>query len=93
MAIFFASLLPLSFAAQYQLKFQPFAPHFELTDMIAEFSLLLLFFNLLCVILSGSSSSTNLYAGSTIHAAVLGNRIESTISTRHFCFSALVISG
>ena len=92
-AIFFASLLPLSFAAQCQLKFQPFAPHFELTDMIAEFSLLLLFFNLLCVILSGSSSSTNLYAGSTIHAAVLGNRIESTISTRHFCFSALVISG
>ena len=37
MAIFFASLLPLSFAAQCQLKFQPFAPHFELTDMIAEF--------------------------------------------------------
>ena len=93
MATFFASLLPLSFAAQCQLKFQPFAPHFELTDMIAEFSLLLLFFNLLCVILSGSSSSTNLYAGSTIHAAVLGNRIESTISTRHFCVSALVISG
>ena len=92
-AIFFASLLPLSFAVQYQLKFQPFAPHFELTDMIAEFSLLLLFFNLLRVIWSGSSSSTNLYAGSTIHAAVLGNRIESTISTRHFCFSTLVISG
>lgn len=87
---FFAAL---KLCSSVSVKISTFTPHFELTDMIAEFSLLLLFFNLLCVILSGSSSSTNLYAGSTIHAAVLGNRIESTISTRHFCFSALVISG